>query len=128
MEITAIVADDDEANLELFSELLEINGVNVLNKAKNGKEALVAFQSSKPNVVFLDVMMPEFDGLYALEEIRKIDPLALVMMITADTSNETNERLTQLQPTAVIHKPYEMNTVIHFLNQQLELQKSQKYT
>jgi len=126
MTITAIVADDDESNLELFSELLEINGVKVLEKTKNGKEATIAFQSLKPDVVFLDVMMPEFDGLYALEEIRKIDSSSLIMMITADTSDETTERLEKLQPSAVIHKPYEMNTILHFLTKQLEVKEISK--
>ena len=67
--------------------------------------------------------MPEFDGLYALEEIRKIDPSSLIIMITADTSDETNTRLEQLQPTAVVHKPYEMSTILHFLTQQLQIKK-----
>jgi len=126
MTITAIVADDDESNLELFSELLEVHDIKVLGKATNGKEATVAFEKLKPDVVFLDVMMPEFDGLYALEEIRKIVPTSIVMMITADTSDETANKLEKLQPTAVIHKPYEISTILQFLNSQLELQEISK--
>ncbi len=83
MTITAIVADDDITHLELFSELLEINRIKVISKVTNGKDAADAFQSLKPDIVFLDIMMPEFNGLYALEEIRKIDPFSIVMMITA---------------------------------------------
>jgi len=126
MTITAIVADDDESNLELFSELLEVHDIKVLSKATNGKEATVAFEKLRPDVVFLDVMMPEFDGLYALEEIRKIVPTSIVMMITADTSDETANKLEKLQPTAVIHKPYEISTILQFLNSQLELQEISK--
>ena len=126
MKITAIVADDDISNLELFSELLEMNGIQVISKTTNGKDAADAFQSLKPNLVFLDIMMPEFNGLYALEKIREIDPFAIVMMITADTSDETNKMLEKLQPTATIHKPYEMSTILHFLNQQLELKEASK--
>ena len=123
---TAIVADDDQSNLELFSELLEINEIEIISKVTNGKEAVIAFQKLKPDVVFLDIMMPEFDGLYALEEIRKIDPSSIVIMITADTSDETSDRLDKLQPTAIVHKPYEMNSVIHFLKLQLELKELSK--
>ena len=107
MSTTAIVADDDQSNLELFSELLEINDIKIIDKVTNGKEAIIAFQKLKPDVVFLDIMMPEFDGLYALEEIRKIDPTSIVIMITADTSDETSDRLDKLQPTAIVHKPYD---------------------
>jgi len=123
---TAIVADDDQSNLELLSELLEINDIEIIDKVQNGKEAVISFQKLKPDVVFLDIMMPEFDGLYALEEIRKIDPSSIVIMITADTSDETSDRLDKLQPTAIVHKPYEMNSVIHFLNLQLELKEISK--
>ena len=123
---TAIVADDDQSNLQLFSELLEINEIEIISKVTNGKEAVIAFQKLKPDVVFLDIMMPEFDGLYALEEIRKIDPSSIVIMITADTSDETSDRLDKLQPTAIVHKPYEMNSVIHFLKLQLELKELSK--
>ena len=123
---TAIVADDDQPNLELLSELLEINDIEIIDKVQNGKEAVLSFQKLKPDVVFLDIMMPEFDGLYALEEIRKIDPSSIVMIITADTSDETSDRLDKLQPTAIVHKPYEMNSVIHFLNLQLELKEISK--
>jgi CheY-like chemotaxis protein len=123
---TAIVADDDQPNLELLSELLEINDIKIIDKVQNGKEAVISFQKLKPDVVFLDIMMPEFDGLYALEEIRKIDPSSIVIMITADTSDETSDRLDKLQPTAIVHKPYEMNSVIHFLKLQLELKEISK--
>jgi CheY-like chemotaxis protein len=123
---TAIVADDDQPNLELLSELLEINDIKIIDKVQNGKEAVISFQKLKPDVVFLDIMMPEFDGLYALEEIRKIDPSSIVIMITADTSDETSDRLDKLQPTAIVHKPYEMNSVIHFLKLQLELKEFSK--
>ena len=123
---TAIVADDDQPNLELLSELLEVNDIKIIDKVQNGKEAVLSFQKLKPDVVFLDIMMPEFDGLYALEEIRKIDPSSIVIMITADTSDETSDRLDKLQPTAIVHKPYEMNSVIHFLNLQLELKEISK--
>ena len=84
---TAIVADDDQSNLELFSELLEINDIKIIDKVTNGKEAVMAFQKLKPDVVFLDIMMPEFDGLYALEEIRKIDP-SLRVFFNINTEND----------------------------------------
>ena len=121
MAITAIVAEDDEANLELFSEILELNNVTILSKVVNGKEAVDSFESKKPDIVFLDIMMPDFDGLYALENIRKIDPSAKVVMVTADTSSESEDILKKLQPNAVIHKPYEVSTIAHIIEDKLDL-------
>ena len=121
MAITAIVAEDDEANLELFSEILELNNITILSKVVNGKEAVDSFKSKRPDIVFLDIMMPDFDGLYALENIRKIDPSAKVVMVTADTSSESETILKKLQPNAVIHKPYEVATIIHIIEDNLDL-------
>ncbi|AJW71476.1 response regulator [Nitrosopumilus adriaticus] len=124
MGITAIIAEDDLINLKLFAELLEINGISVVGKVTNGKEAVTSFEESNPDVVFLDVMMPEFDGIYALEQIRKKNPSSKVVMVTADTSEETEQLLEKLKPSAVIHKPYEIITILHILENQLELKIS----
>ncbi|WP_371504660.1 response regulator [Nitrosopumilus adriaticus] len=124
MGITAIIAEDDLINLKLFAELLEINGISVVGKVTNGKEAVASFEELNPDVVFLDVMMPEFDGIYALEQIRKKNPSSKVVMVTADTSEETEQLLEKLKPSAVIHKPYEIITILHILENQLELKIS----
>ncbi len=124
--IRTIIAEDDEANLELLAELLEIYGVEVLDKVTNGQKAVTAFELQRLDVTFLDVMMPEFDGLYALERIRKISPFANVIMITADVSDETQNLFDKLQPSAVIHKPYDISTIIHTLEQKLELKLKSK--
>lgn len=124
MVTTAIIAEDDEVNLKLFSELLELNGIIVLDEITNGKDAVTSFESHNPDIVFLDVMMPDFDGLYALEEIRKVDPYAKIIMVTADTSEETEHLLVKLNPTAVIHKPYDIITLLHILEQEAEFKKS----
>ena len=124
MSITCIIAEDDPINLKLFSELLEINGISVLDKVTNGKEAVASFEVFNPDVVFLDVMMPECDGVYALEQIRKINPSSKVVMVTADTSEETEQLMGKLKPSAVIHKPYEIITLLHILENELELKIS----
>ena len=72
MAITAIVAEDDEANLELFSEILELHNITILSKVVNGKEAVESFESKRPDIVFLDIMMPDFDGLYALKILERL--------------------------------------------------------
>lgn len=121
MTITAIVAEDDEANLELFSEILELNNITILSKVVNGKEAVDSFKSKNPDIVFLDIMMPDFDGLYALENIRKLDPSAKIVMVTADTSSESETLLKKFQPNAVVHKPYEIETITRTIEDKLDL-------
>ena len=72
MTIQALVVDDDQNVLNTFVDLLEICKIDVIGTAKNGKEAIEQFKKSTPDLVFLDIMMPEFDGRYALKEIRNL--------------------------------------------------------
>lgn len=108
-----IVIDDDVITVEVFVEYLEINDVDVVASAYNGYDAVKTYQQYKPDMIFVDVMMPKFDGFYALENIRKIDPAAYVIMVTADLSKETEERLEELGATQIIHKPFEIKELLH---------------
>jgi two-component system chemotaxis response regulator CheY/two-component system response regulator (stage 0 sporulation protein A) len=114
--ITAIVVDDDKDTIDLFSEFLELRGIHILGKGHDGKEAVDLYVKLRPDVIFLDVLMDRFDGLYALEKIKNIDPDANVIMVTADLSKYTQEKITNLRASATIFKPYEIDEVMHAIN------------
>lgn len=109
---SVIIVDDDRGTLELFDDFLDQGGIEVIGKARNGKAAVELFINSRPDIVLLDVLMPEYDGLYALEKIREIDPDAKVIMVTADLTADTEKKLQELNATAVIYKPYEIGSVL----------------
>ena len=111
-QTSALVVDDDPDAVEMFSDYLEIKGINVIGKSNNGKEGLEAYKKLKPDVVFLDIMMPDSDGIYALKEIREINPKAKVVMVTADMSAQTKKKLRELKPTDVIYKPYNIDRIM----------------
>ncbi len=104
--VSAIVIDDDRDTANTFVDYLGMMNVDVLGVGHDGKRAVELFHAHRPDMVFLDLMMPEYDGLYALENIRSIDPDAKVVVITADLRKDTEERLNQLNPTEVIYKPF----------------------
>src|SRR4029077_13683696 len=106
-QITAIVTDDDIDTVDVFCESLELYQFRIVGKTYNGETVAELYSTLKPDVVFLDVMMPNYDGIYALEQIRKIDPDAVLIMVTADHRNETAEKLERLNPSAVIYKPFD---------------------
>ena len=89
LAITAIVVDDDLKTVSVFSELLKVFGLNVVAQGYDGKDAVSLYKKYKPDIIFTDIMMPENDGFYALEEIRKLDPHAKVIAVTADLTDET---------------------------------------
>ncbi|MGI0094325.1 MAG: response regulator [Nitrosotalea sp.] len=114
--ITAIVIDDDKDTVSVLSDFLMIKGIKVVGKGYDGLEAVEIYKRLKPDAVFLDVMMETYDGLYALEKIREIQSDALVIMVTADLTNYTHEKLLHLNASAIIYKPYDINQIMHILN------------
>jgi two-component system chemotaxis response regulator CheY/two-component system response regulator (stage 0 sporulation protein A) len=109
---TAIVVDDNSDVLSLFVELLELKHFQVLGTGRNGRDAVAQYEKLRPDITFLDVVMPNTDGLYALELIREIDPNAIVIMITTDLSQDTAKRLEDLKATAVVYKPFDINDLV----------------
>jgi len=111
--VNVIVIDDDYNTVEVFAEFLELIKVNVVGKGYDGKDAVNLYEQLKPDIVFLDVMMPNFDGFYALENIKKINPNALLVMITADLTIETETKLDNLKPASVVYKPFDPQQTLY---------------
>lgn len=117
---TAIVVDDDEDTVNLFSEFLELCNVRVLGKALDGDQGVEMYRKIFPDLVFSDVMMPGYDGFYVLKKIRQLNPHAIMIMITGDVRPETISGLNELKADAIIYKPFDMNQVVETVNKLLE--------
>lgn len=87
MSASIVLADDNDAFREVTRQLLERQGYAVVT-AKDGRDALAAISRHKPDLVLLDIMMPDLDGITALKQIRDLDPLLPVVMVTAFGSEE----------------------------------------
>ena len=109
MTLSVIVVEDDFDSLEVLSEYLNLKELNVLAKAKNGKEAVELYEKFKPEIVLLDVLMPGYDGFYAIEKIKEIDPSAKVIFVTAATMGPTQRKLFEYDVEGIIFKPFEMD-------------------
>ena len=110
-----ILADDDKNTIEVFSEYLELLGHKVVGKAYDGKQAFELYKTLTPDFVFMDIMMPGYDGFYGLEKIKEYDQNAVVITVTADLTYETEKKLEQLKGDAVIHKPFDMESIISIM-------------
>ena len=78
-----LVVDDAAFMRKMVSDALAKGGHEVIGEAGNGTEAVSRFQELKPEVMTLDITMPEKDGLAALKEIIELDPGARVVMCSA---------------------------------------------
>jgi len=75
------------------------------------KMLLSCIENSSQTWFFLDIMMPEYDGIFGLEEIRKINPDAKVIIVTADENPKDLEKISSLNPHAIITKPFSLNDI-----------------
>ena len=122
MVLTSIVVDDDPNTVEVFSDYLEILGMKVIGRGANGNDAVELYKVLKPDVVFIDIMMPETDGVLAIEMIQMFHKDAKIAAVTADTSDETTEILNKLGVKAIVHKPFDPDTIKHVLKEELCLE------
>jgi len=103
-----IVVDDEEDMADSIAQTLEIEGIDVLAKGHDGEEAFQLYEKLKPDVVLLDMKMPNYDGAYALEKIKGKYPDAKVVVVTAFTDYKFDNE----QADAIIYKPYELKPFI----------------
>ena len=82
MAITLIVADDHEAIRKGLARLLAGTGIEIIAEAVTGREAIAKTKKHKPDIVVLDVRMPDIDGLDALEKIRQAVPKTKALVLT----------------------------------------------
>ncbi len=114
MSKSVIVIDDDEDTVRLFSEFLEENDINVIGNGFDGISAVKLFNETKPDVVLIDLNMPNGSGFYAIKKIQEINPKARIIAVTADGSYSIEEKLGKLH-IPLIQKPFKMDQVVSII-------------
>jgi CheY-like chemotaxis protein len=110
---SVLVAEDEPVNMLLISEVLSKMGFKVI-KASNGKEALALLAAHDPSIIFMDVNMPEMDGLEATQIIRSRDaPHSNIPIIalTAGAMKEDKERCLRAGMNNFISKPFRLEEI-----------------
>jgi DNA-binding response OmpR family regulator len=111
MKDTILVVEDDHAILSGLVDLLEDEGFKVCF-ARDGNKALKQYEAHKPDLVLLDIMIPEKSGFDVCKEIRKQDPLTPIVMLTA--KGEEIDKVVGLEIGAddYIVKPFSVNELL----------------
>lgn len=78
-----LIVDDASFMRMMIKDILQKNGFEVIGEAANGIEAVNLYKKEKPDVVTMDITMPDMDGIEAVKEIRAFDPGAKVIMCSA---------------------------------------------
>ncbi|QLH10840.1 response regulator [Nitrosarchaeum sp. AC2] len=109
--VNCIVIDDNQDIIDVFYDLLNISGIQVIATGNDGMQAAVLYEKYRPDVIFIDLIMPKYDGFYAIKKIRAIDPDSKIIIITGDLTMDESYLLDSYKITAVIYKPFDMNMV-----------------
>jgi two-component system nitrogen regulation response regulator NtrX len=110
MSGTICIVDDEPSILNMLSSILEDEGYQV-SLAKNGTEALKLIRAELPDLVILDIWMPEIDGLEVLKRVRQQFPHLMVVMMSGHGSVETAVKATKLGAYDYLEKPLDLEKV-----------------
>ncbi len=103
MDAKVLAVDDIEANRQVFKQIAMQWGIDA-DTAASGKEAISMAGKKEYHLIFMDLMMPEMDGIETAAEIRKFSEVPLILL-TADASDETKRKSTEVGFSAYMGKP-----------------------
>jgi two-component system chemotaxis response regulator CheY len=114
-----LIVDDAAFMRMMIKDILSKNGYEVVGEANDGIEAIEKFSELKPDLVTMDITMPEMDGITALREIKKIDPGAKVIMCSAMGQQAMVIDAIQAGAKDFIVKPFQGDRVIEAIKKTL---------
>ena len=105
-KIKLLIVDDSLIIREAIHKHLKNLNIEVVGTAENGKVALDIFKSADPDVVTLDITMPEVDGLTVLAEMIRLKPQIKIMVVTALSDKATGLKAIKLGAKSFLPKPF----------------------
>jgi len=103
-----LVIDDEPGIRDLLDTLLRRKGYDVI-VAESGQKGLECFRRARPDVIVLDLKMPEMDGLTVLRQIRSLDPIIPVIILTGAGTAETEQRVRAMGVTEYVEKEFSLH-------------------
>ena len=107
-----LICDDAAFMRMMIKDILTKNGYNVVGEAENGAKGVEKYNELKPDLVLMDITMPEMDGIQALKEIKKADAGAAVIMCSAMGQQAMVIESIQAGAKDFIVKPFQADRVL----------------
>jgi two-component system chemotaxis response regulator CheY len=107
-----LIVDDAMIIREKIKDAALATGWEIAGEAANGAEAIEAYLKLRPDVVTLDLVMPQFDGLHALRGIRAADPNACVIVVSALEQKAVLREAFRTGATDFVLKPFDKANLI----------------
>lgn len=115
-----LVVDDSSFMRNALKEILEKLGYQVVGTAENGVEALARYRDLKPDVVTLDIIMPQMGGLQGLKLIKSFDPRAVVVMVSSMADRESVTDCAKAGATHYLLKPFDQTKVAEVMKRVMD--------
>ena len=113
---SVLIVDDSRVSRRMLRNMLESVGFSVAGEAINGKEGFELYKKLSPDVVTMDITMPEMNGIDSLKLMKEYDPDAKVIIITAAGQNEKRAEAEENGADAFVTKPYDNKEIIDTIN------------
>ena len=107
-----LICDDDAFMRMMIKDILTKNGYNIVGEAENGAKAVEKYAELKPDLVLMDITMPEMDGIEALKKIKAADANASIIMCSAMGQQAMVIESIQSGAKDFIVKPFQADRVL----------------
>lgn len=107
-----LIVDDASFMRMMIKDILTKNGFEIAGEAENGAKAIEKYKETRPDLVIMDITMPEVDGIQAVKEIKKIDPNSKIVMCSAMGQQAMVIEAIQAGAKDFIVKPFQADRVI----------------
>jgi two-component system chemotaxis response regulator CheY len=107
-----LITDDAMFMRRMLSDILEKGGHTVCGEAATGKEAVERYKELKPDLVTMDIIMPDMSGIEAVKEIKKFDPKARILMVSAMGQQALVLEAVQAGALDYVVKPFQPSRVL----------------
>jgi CheY-like chemotaxis protein len=116
-----LVVDDEDHISKLLMALLEYRGYENVQIACNGHEGVTKYKESRPNLVLMDLEMPVMNGYDSSREIKRYDPTANIVLITANPQSPFAQRIIEEgYASQVLPKPFSFDELLETIKQSLD--------
>lgn len=116
-----LIADDDNDNIETIWDYLLNQGYRLI-RAKNGREALALVESAQPDLILMDIQMPEMDGFTAIAKLRETftEEVLPIIALTALAMDGDRQRCLDAGANVYLSKPFRLKTLVEEMRQLLD--------
>ena len=118
-----LIADDAAFMRMMIKNILLKNGFEIVGEAENGKQAIKLYQEFNPDLVTMDITMPEMDGIEAVKAIRSVDPAASIIMCSAMGQQAMVLEAIQAGAKDFIVKPFQQDRMMQAVERVLSRSK-----